>query len=189
MGRMALQGAAGRVRGDEQARTIGSDGHRAQTRLWLRLLACTTLIGAELRRRFRDEFAFTLPRFEILAQLDRQPGGVVLGSLSRRLMVSPANLTPIIARLIKDGLVTRETSKLDRRIQIICLTVEGQLRFRKMARKHGVWLQELMAGLSPEEVDLLTQRLGHLKTAVAASVPEAEKQRHSKPPILIEPDH
>lgn len=47
--------------------------YRAQTRLWLRLLACTTLIEGELRRRFREEFDFTMPRFDVLAQLDREP--------------------------------------------------------------------------------------------------------------------
>jgi DNA-binding MarR family transcriptional regulator len=145
----------------------GAETHRAQIRLWLRLLACSTLISAELRRRFRDEFAFTLPRFEILAQLDRQPGGVVLGSLSRNLMVSPANLTPIIARLIKDGLVTREPSALDRRVQIVCLTVEGQRKFRKMAKKHGEWLVELMDGLSVEDVELLSLKLSALKSSLS----------------------
>ena len=144
---------------------------RAQTRLWLRLLACTTLIGAELRRRFRDEFDFTLPRFEILAQLDRQPGGVVLGSLSRNLMVSPANLTPIIARLIKDGLVTREPSNLDRRIQIVCLTISGQRKFRRMAKKHGEWLGHLLKDYAGEDVRMLSLKLAELKTAVVAAAP------------------
>ena len=77
--------------------------YRAETRLWLRLLACTTLIEGELRRRFREEFDFTMPRFDVLAQLDREPSGLVLGELPKRLMVSAGNLTPIVDRLVEDG--------------------------------------------------------------------------------------
>ncbi|HKU09388.1 MAG TPA: MarR family transcriptional regulator, partial [Bradyrhizobium sp.] len=73
---------------------------RSRTRLWLRLLACSNLIGTELRRQFREEFDFTLARFEVLAQLDREPGGLVLGELPKRLMVSAGNLTPLVDRLV-----------------------------------------------------------------------------------------
>ena len=59
--------------------------HRAELRLWLRLLTCSTLIQTEVRRRLRDEFGFTLPRFDLLAQLDRAEDGLVLGEVSKRI--------------------------------------------------------------------------------------------------------
>ena len=95
--------------------------NRAQVRVWLRLLACTSLIGAELRRQFREEFDFTMPRFDVLAQLDREPVGLVLGELPKRLMVTAGNLTPIVDRLVEDGFITRSPSPLDRRVQIVCV--------------------------------------------------------------------
>ena len=59
-------------------------------RLWLKMLTCTTMISAELRRQLRDQFEFTLPRFDMLAQLDREPGGLVLTELSKAgLTISP----------------------------------------------------------------------------------------------------
>lgn len=149
--------------------------YRAEVRVWLRLLACTTLISGELRRRFRENFDITIPRFEILAQLDRQPGGLVLGELSRRLLVSPANLTPIIERLIKDGFITRSASSLDRRIQIVCLTVEGQRKFRRMAKKHGGWLTELFSDLPREDLEQLNTMLTRLKSAVSDEIANAER--------------
>ena len=54
----------------EENMTEENADNRAQVRVWLRLLACTSLIGAELRRQFREEFDFTMPRFDVLAQLD-----------------------------------------------------------------------------------------------------------------------
>ncbi len=42
-------------------------------RLWLRLLTCTNLVETEIRSRLRQDFDCTLPRFDLLAQLDRHP--------------------------------------------------------------------------------------------------------------------
>ena len=69
------------------------DDHKTELRLWLRLLTCTTLIENEVRRRLRDNFDITLPRFDLLAQLDRAPNGMTLGELSQRMMVSNGNIT------------------------------------------------------------------------------------------------
>ena len=143
----------------------GTD-NRAQVRLWLRLLACTSLIGTELRRQFREEFDFTMPRFDVLAQLDREPGGLVLGELPKRLMVSAGNLTPIVDRLVDDGFITRTPSHLDRRVQIVCMTVEGRKAFRRMAKKHGLWLASLLAEFPKERFDGLIKELDDLKNAV-----------------------
>lgn len=150
-------------------RSAGDQDHRGEVRLWLRLLACSTLIESELRRQFRETFNFTLPRFDILAQLDREPGGLVQGELSKRLMVSQANVTPIIERLIADGYVTRRPSNLDRRIQIICLTVEGRQKFRRMAKKHSAWLADVMAGFPEDDIDDLVKKLASLKRVVVAN--------------------
>jgi DNA-binding MarR family transcriptional regulator len=150
--------------------------HRAQTKLWLRLLACATLIESSLRRNFRDEFDFTLPRFEVLAQLDREPGGLVAGELSKRLMVSAGNVTPIIDRLITDGYVTRAPSSLDRRVQIVCLTIEGRRRFRRMAKKHGVWLAALLEELSAGEIEDLSLELARLKSVLSRKTLRAEAE-------------
>ena len=139
--------------GDQEAE------YRAQTRLWLRLLACTTLIEGE-------EFDFTMPRFDVLAQLDREPSGLVLGELPKRLMVSAGNLTPIVDRLVEDGFITRTPSNLDRRVQIVCMTVEGRKAFRRMAKSHGSWLAELLARVPADRLDGLTRELDELKGAV-----------------------
>ena len=140
--------------------------NRAPIRLWLRLLACTSMIEAELRRQFRTEFDFTIPRFDVLAQLDREPGGLVLGELPKRLMISAGSLTPIIDRLVSDGFITRTPSNLDRRVQIVCLTIEGRKAFRRMARKHGTWLSSLLDGLSQDQLDEMIKQLDTLKGVV-----------------------
>src|SRR6266446_4780996 len=151
----------------EDANTTEEEAdNRAQVRVWLRLLACTSLIGAELRRQFREEFDFTMPRFDVLAQLDREPVGLVLGELPKRLMVTAGNLTPIVDRLVEDGFITRSPSPLDRRVQIVCMTVEGRKAFRRMAKKHGLWLASLLADFPPDRLNGLIAQLGELKGTV-----------------------
>ncbi len=135
-------------------------------RTWLKLLTCTTLISGELRRQLREQFDFTLPRFDMLAQLDREPGGLVLTELSKRLMVSPGNVTPIMNRLLEEGYITRATSSLDRRVQIVCLTAEGRRKFRRMAKKHGQWVNAMMGGLALEERRALSGLLDRLKSSL-----------------------
>ena len=132
-------------------------------RLWLKMLTCTTMISAELRRQLRDQFEFTLPRFDMLAQLDREPGGLVLTELSKRLMVSPGNVTPIMNRLVEEGYITRTTSTLDRRVQIVCLTADGRKKFRRMAKKHGQWVKAMFAGMDVEDRRGLNGLLDRLK--------------------------
>src|SRR5690349_4713233 len=92
--------------------------HKAELRLWLRLLTCTTLIEGEIRRRLRDSFDVTLPRFDMMAQLDRSPSGMTLGELSQRMMVSNGNVTGLADRLVAQGLLDRKPSPTDRRAQL-----------------------------------------------------------------------
>lgn len=158
---------------DEDRSQAGSD-IQLDLRLWLKILTCSTLISAELRRRLREQFDFTLPRFDMLAQLDREPGGLVLTELSKRLMVSPGNVTPVMNRLLEDGYITRSTSTLDRRVQIVCLTAEGRRKFRRMAKKHGQWVNELLGGLETHERRALSASLDRLKTSLRAGAVEMD---------------
>ena len=82
--------------------------HEAELRLWLRLLTCTTLIEGEVRRRLRDSFDVTLPRFDLMAQLDKAPDGMTLSDISKRMMVSNGNVTGLVERLVESGHLDRE---------------------------------------------------------------------------------
>ena len=78
---------------DHESRLEQGD-HQA-VRLWLRLLTCTNLVERHLRNRLRKEFDITLPRFDFMAQLAREPKGLTMGDLSQRMMVSGGNVSGI----------------------------------------------------------------------------------------------
>jgi DNA-binding MarR family transcriptional regulator len=148
--------------------------HEAELRLWLRLLTCTTLIEGEIRRRLRDSFDVTLPRFDLLAQLDKAPNGMTLGELSQRMMVSNGNVTGLTERLVEQGLLDRRASPTDRRAQIVSLTAEGRRAFRSMARTHEDWIADIFSGLSATEIDTLMNLLAKTKASTRKAVTERE---------------
>lgn len=141
------------------------DDHKTELRLWLRLLTCTTLIESEVRRRLRDQFDITLPRFDLLAQLDRAPNGMTLGELSQRMMVSNGNITGLVDRLAAQRLIVRRPSPTDRRVQIVSLTPEGARFFRAMAQENADWIGQIFSGLSPSDISSLMAGLAKTKAS------------------------
>ena len=140
------------------------DDHRA-LRLWLRLLTCSQLIERQVRSRLRERFDTTLPRFDLMSQLERHPRGLKMNELSRLLMVTGGNVTGIVDLLVKEGLVARVDDAADRRAWRVKLTRAGDKAFAEMARAHEEWVAELLSGLTRRESDALMQLLARLKQA------------------------
>src|SRR5439155_24414705 len=139
-----------------------SDDHRA-LRIWLRLLTCTQLIEKQVRGRLREQFATTLPRFDLMAQLERHREGLKMNELSRPLMVTGGNVTAIVDQLEKEGLVERLDEPADRRAFRIRLTRAGERTFTEWAREHEAWVVGLLSGLSRREQDELLRLLAKAK--------------------------
>jgi DNA-binding MarR family transcriptional regulator len=150
---------------DSESRTTADD-HQA-LRLWLRLLACTNRIEEPLRKRLREQFDGTsLPRFDLMAQLDRHPQGLKMRELSRRLMVTGGNVTGLVDKLVAEGLLERRNDSADRRVFSVLLTPEGKRQFRTMARAHEDWVIDLFAGLDARQQGALFELLGALKATL-----------------------
>lgn len=145
--------------------TRATSEHAPDLRLWLRTLACTNLIENHIRSRLRAEFGITLPRFDLMAQLERSPQGLKMGELSKRMMVTGGNVTGITDQLVAEGLVVREDSPKDRRAYIVKLTAEGRRSFRKMAEAHEEWVVELFAGMGAAQRNQLYELLAVLKSS------------------------
>jgi DNA-binding MarR family transcriptional regulator len=147
-----------------------SDDHEA-LRLWLRLYACASLIEGRVRRKLQARFGTSLPRFDLMAQLERAPRGLRMSELSGRLMVTGGNVTGLTDSLEKEGLVVREADGADRRALRVKLTREGRRVFRAMATEHERWIIEMFEGLSMREARALGEQLQTLKRHVLTHVP------------------
>lgn len=143
-----------------------TEEHHLSLRLWLRMLSCTVKIENCVRSRLRDEFDVTLPRFDLMAQLERHPEGLRMGELSKRMMVSGGNVTGITDQLEKEKLVVRVADLKDRRAYSVQLTPAGRRAFKRMAQVHEAWIAELFAGLQGEQKAQLFGLLSHIKDAL-----------------------
>jgi DNA-binding MarR family transcriptional regulator len=148
---------------------VTSDHHQS-LRVWLRLLACSSLIGNHVRQKLQAQFGITLPRFDLMAQLERAPEGLKMGELTRRLMVTGGNVTGITDALEAEGLVVRETDPADQRAFRVKLTKAGEQQFRRMAIEHERWVVELFEDLTAKQKTLLADLLKSLKARAARRV-------------------
>ena len=149
-------------------------GDHAVLKLWLRMLASTTQIEAEIRTRLRERFDISLARFDYMAQLYRYKAGLKMRALSRYLMVTGGNVTGLTDELERDGLVVREGSPDDRRAWILRLTPKGRRAFETMASEHEQWVLELFKGLDAKTVQQLYAHLGALRVQLVRSDSPAE---------------
>jgi DNA-binding MarR family transcriptional regulator len=123
--------------------------HHQSLKLWLRMLSCTVKIENDIRSRLRATFGITLPRFDLMAQLERHPQGLRMGELSRRMMVTGGNITGITAYSVK-------------------LTAAGRRAFATMAQVHEGWIAELLQDISGDDKTRLIELLSHMKHSLNA---------------------
>ena len=148
--------------------------HHASLRLWLRLLSATTRIEDTIRQRLREQFDITLPRFDLMAQLEREPQGLSMSELSRRMMVTGGNVTSIVDQLENEQLVQRQMQASDRRSYTVSLTDAGRSAFSAMALAHEGWVVELLSPLAEREQTQLHQLLGTLKSGTPKNSEETK---------------
>ncbi|MGB6009458.1 MarR family winged helix-turn-helix transcriptional regulator [Castellaniella sp.] len=152
---------------------VQADDH-LDTRIWLRLLACSNQIEQQIRKLLRTRIATSLRRFDYMAQLDRHPEGLRMKVLSGYLMVTGGNVTGLTDELVKDGLVRRAEDPEDRRSFFVSLTPQGREAFAAMAVEHEKWLTEMFRGLPVENKESLYLLLGQLRVHLAQRQPELE---------------
>lgn len=135
-------------------------------RLWLRLFTTTTLVERQLDSALKREFGSTLPRFDLLAQLERAPDGLRMGELSERILTTGGNVTWLVRALEADKLVTRRVSPTDKRAAIVRLTAAGKRHFAAMAHAHERWVSDIFAALPADDQRAMHTRLGVVKDRV-----------------------
>lgn len=145
------------------------DADHQALKLWLRLLATSTQIETQIRRRLREGFDVSLSRFDYLAQLYRYDDGLRMNMLTRYLMVTGGSVTGLTDELVKEGWVQREDDPEDRRGYRVRLTPAGREAFERMARAHEGWVVALFAGLDAAQKRTMYDMLGRLRVALAAS--------------------
>lgn len=139
--------------------------------VWVRLLKTHGLMTRVLRRGLPT--GITLPQFDVLAQLlrherDRDPGseGLTPTALTRKLLVTGGNVTVIVARLTRDGLVERRRGVKDRRTIHLRLTARGRALVERELPRHRAAVAELLSGVPAAELERVRELLGRVNEAI-----------------------
>lgn len=138
--------------------THGNGDAQLALSVWVRLLKAYGLMLREVRRRVPE--ALTLPQFDVLAQLHRRPEGMTPRELTRELLVTAGNLTGIVTRLRRLGLVERQPVPGDRRAVRIHMTGRGRRVMRRAIPRHRRDVRRLLAHLRAPELARLRDLLG-----------------------------
>lgn len=148
-----------------------TDDHHESLRLWLRLLTCSQLIERRVRKALAEQFKTTLPRFDLMAQLERAPQGLQMSELSRRMLVTGGNVTGIVDQLERAGLIVRTEDAADRRVYLVKLTKEGRRLFAQMAAEHESWIVDLLSGMPKREQRTMNESLSRLRAQLTRETP------------------
>lgn len=141
--------------------------------VWIRIIKAYNLVLRKARGRLNE---CTLSQFDVVAHLVREKNGVTSVELSRRLLVTAGNITGLIDRMEKAGLVERKRDAGDRRTIRIHLTAKGRKLAERVIPKHSADIESIFAVLSDAEKNQLHKNLDKLIQALEFVAPAARRQ-------------
>ena len=128
--------------------------------------------GDLLRKRAREFFVqynITDVQFNLMVLLRHQADeetGLTQADLSRMLLVNRSNITSLIDRMERAGLVERADVPGDRRYNAIRLTGKGRQTLRNVEDKYMDEVKKVMAALPGPEMERLVNSLEHIRQAL-----------------------
>lgn len=110
-------------------------------------------------------YGLSKPQFDVLAKIFFSPEKrTTVTEAAQDALVSKANMTGIITRLLESELVVRESDPNDARVRFITLTDAGSRLVQKVLPKYFDMTHEAMSIFSKEEKELLLKQLEHIET-------------------------
>lgn len=145
-------------------KSYGARADRA-LRMWVTLARAYATFNRQTIHQIRT-FGLTQPQFGAIEALGHL-GPMLIGDLSRKMLVSGGNMTCVIDNLEKEGLVVRTHSEEDRRAVIVSLTTRGQELFERMFPEHAEHVAMLASVLTGDEQETLARLLKKLGRTLA----------------------
>ncbi|MGP7819794.1 MarR family winged helix-turn-helix transcriptional regulator [Niallia sp. 01092] len=109
----------------------------------------TNILGLLDKHVFKAEYSFTESR--VILEIGFM-GQCIANDLVEKLDIDRSYMSRIIAKLIKDGLLIKESSTLDNRTSLIRLTPKGTAFFNHLNEKSDEQIVKLLQGLSQKEI-------------------------------------
>lgn len=142
-----------------------SESEDRSLRLWIALARAYATVTKSVSAKI-SEYGLTPAQFGVLEAL-LHLGPLPLGELADKLLVTGGNVTYVMDRLEKQGLVERRRSDQDRRVVTATLTPKGRELVQDVFPGHAAFIDDLMGALSAEEQEQARELLKRLGKGIA----------------------
>lgn len=151
----------------KKSKTIQTDRHSDSLKLWIELIRCSNILERHIDKNLRQHHGQSISRFDVLSQLERVTDeGLTVGELGQKLIASKGNITGLVNRMIKDGLVTKESKADDRRCYQVKIANEGLSLFKEMAKNHASWIESSFSALNVDSMKNMTRLLAETRLSL-----------------------
>jgi MarR family transcriptional regulator, transcriptional regulator for hemolysin len=116
-----------------------------------------------------------------VAAASQVPSPLSQSKLADILAISNTAMVHTIDRLVRAGLVTREPSISDRRVNSIVITDAGHRLYEELKSEVAAIREQLLAGVELQDLALLTELLEHLRLTWAGHEPKRRSSSLSQP--------
>jgi DNA-binding MarR family transcriptional regulator len=126
-----------------------------------RLSILSNTVSATIAGAYSKRFGLSIPEWRIMAVLSRHPG-LSASEVAERTLMDKVAVSRAVGKLIKSGRINRRFADQDRRRSILHLSADGEAVYAEVAPLALKFEEELLHGLSEEEVhtlDVLLERL------------------------------
>jgi len=116
---------------------------------YVKLSRAAAAVQSAIHRHLHDA-DLTIAQFGVLEAL-LHLGPMSQGTLARKILTSPGNLTNVVDKLQGRGLIRRERDATDRRVVLVHLTDRGRTSIEELMPSHVRQVTDAFAPLDPNE--------------------------------------
>ncbi|MFH1681304.1 MAG: MarR family transcriptional regulator [Candidatus Eisenbacteria bacterium] len=138
---------------------------KVATETWERLSQCYQMTQKRARDALRDT-GLTQPQFLVLTQIAEEEG-IPLTRIGENMLVTGGNITGIVDRLEREGLVKRKRDGKDRRIIRAFFTPKGKKLYTHAVPTYDRFMRQVFGDLGSGEVTRLHKTLENLHKGLA----------------------
>jgi DNA-binding MarR family transcriptional regulator len=113
------------------------------TPAWMALVRTYARLWDQVEAQMRQDSGLTMPRYDVLMQLDLAGGRLGLTELASSIVLSASGLSKLLDRMEASGLIRREPDPSDARSTFARITPRGRSLVKKARDRHHDWLQHV----------------------------------------------
>lgn len=142
-----------------------TERQKESLKLWIELVRYSSKLEQIIDDKLRQNYGQNISRFDVLSQLDREDI-LTVGELAGLLIASKGNITGLLDRMQKDGLITKQAKPEDRRSFQIKITSKGKILFHDMAEDNAKWVANALNSIDMKSMSDFTKFLNTARTSI-----------------------